>query len=80
MITANIHEAKTNLSQLIKASLSGKNVIIAKSGKPVVKLIPYTSTKTFRKPGILKGKIQVPDDFNNESSEINEMFYGKISA
>lgn len=73
----NIHQAKTNLSQLIEKTLRGEDVIIAKAGKPIVKLVAYKKTLKPRKPGALKGKIFVPDDFTEESEEINKLFYGK---
>lgn len=73
----NIHEAKTNLSRLIEKTLSGEDVIIAKAGKPVVKLVTYKKTLKPRKPGLLKGKIYVPDNFNDEDEEINKLFYGE---
>ena len=41
MLTANIHEAKTNLSKLIEQVLQGKEVIIAKAGKPVAKIVKF---------------------------------------
>lgn len=76
MLTTNIYEAKTNLSKLIEYVLSGKEVVIAKAGKPVAKLTPYLPSKEKRKPGLLKGKIMIPDDFDDESEEINKLFYG----
>lgn len=76
MQVVNIHAAKTNLSSLIAAVISGDEVIIGKAGKPVAKLVAYKKTTNPRKPGLLKGKISIPDDFNEESDEINEMFYG----
>ncbi len=72
----NIHQAKTNLSKLIVDVLSGKDVVIAKSGKPVVKLVAYKEKVKPRKFGLLKGKIWVSDDFDDEDPEINKMFYG----
>lgn len=77
MQIANIHEAKTNLSKLIAQVLAGKEVIVAKAGKPVVKLVAYKPEKKTRKMGLLKGKIDIPDDFDDESEEINKMFYGE---
>lgn len=76
MLIMNIHQAKTNLSKLIKAALDGKEeVVIAKAGKPVVKLTAYKGKKAKRVPGLWKGKIFVPDDFNDEDEEINKLFY-----
>jgi len=77
MLIANIHEAKTNLSSLIAAVLAGKDVVIAKAGQPVVKLIQFNNDKMVSSYGILKGKINVPDDFNDEDEVINKMFYGE---
>lgn len=77
MITANIYQAKTNLSKLIEQVEAGKEIIIAKAGKPVAKLVSYKKKLQPRKPGLLKGKISVPDDFNEEDKEINKLFYGE---
>lgn len=72
----NIHQAKTNLSKLIEKALVGEDVIIAKAGKPVAKLTAYKEPLKPRKLGLLKGKIKVPDNFNDEDKEINKLFYG----
>lgn len=72
----NIHEAKTNLSKLIEKTLKGEDVIIAKAGKPVVKLVAYKEKLKPRKAGLWKGKVWVSDDFDDEDEEINKMFYG----
>ncbi len=71
----NIHEAKTNLSKLIQKVLNGEDIVIAKAGKPVVKLVAYKEKLKPRKPGLLKGKIWISDDFNDEDPEINKLFY-----
>lgn len=73
----NIHQAKTNLSKLIAKTASGEEVIIAKAGKPVAKLVAYKKQLKPRKPGALKGKIWVSDDFDDEDPEINKLFYGE---
>lgn len=73
----NIHEAKTNLSKLVEKTTQGEEVIIAKAGKPVAKLIQFEQKLESRRPGLLKGKIFIPDDFNDEDKEINRLFYGK---
>lgn len=75
MQVANIHEAKTNLSKLIEEALAGKVVVIAKAGKPVARLVAYKEKVKPRKFGLLKGKIFVPDNFNDEDEEINKLFY-----
>lgn len=76
MIITNIYDAKTNLSKLIEQVIAGKEVIIAKAGKPIVKLISFKEEKKPRVPGLWKGKVWISDDFNDESEEINKLFYG----
>lgn len=56
-----VHEAKTNLSKLIRKACSGDTVVIARGKEPVVKLVPIRSRRKKRVPGLLKGKIRVPD-------------------
>lgn len=73
MIIANMYEAKTRLSQLVKQALEGEEVILAKAGKPLVRLVPAGQKKKI-KFGLMKGKIKIADDFNENSSELNEMF------
>jgi prevent-host-death family protein len=62
--TVNIHQAKTHLSKLIDTVVAGGEVVIAKAGKPVAKLVPLAPEGRQRKLGTLKGKIRVPDDFD----------------
>ncbi|QUS62547.1 type II toxin-antitoxin system Phd/YefM family antitoxin (plasmid) [Synechocystis sp. PCC 7339] len=76
MRNANIHEAKTHLSQLIKSVLAGEDVIISRAGKPLVRLIPYEGPSEPRQPGAWEGQIIMADDFDEESPEINALFYG----
>lgn len=71
----NIHEAKTNLSKLIEKTLKGEEIIIAKAGKPMAKLVPHNEKLKPRKLGLLKGKIEIPDNFDDEDEEINKLFY-----
>ncbi|MDB5842464.1 MAG: prevent-host-death family protein [Herminiimonas sp.] len=64
MHIVNIHEAKTQFSKLIEAASQGEEVIIAKAGKPVAKLVPIDAQVPVRKPGALQGKIRIADDFD----------------
>ncbi len=73
----NIHQAKTQLSKLIEKTQNGEDVIIAKAGKPIAKLVAYKEPLKPRKLGLLKGKIHVPDNFDDEDEEINRLFYGE---
>jgi prevent-host-death family protein len=74
----NIHEAKTNLSRLIMQVESGGEVIIARAGKPAVKLIALVEVPLKkRRIGFLAGQFRVPDDFNEMGrAAIEEMFHG----
>lgn len=76
MQVTNIHQAKTHLSKLLEEVAKGKEVIIAKAGKPVAKLVSFKEEKKPRKPGLWKGKIWMSDDFNEEDEDINKLFYG----
>lgn len=73
----NIHQAKTNLSKLIDKTQKGEDVIIAKAGKPVAKLVAYKEKMKPRKFGLWKGKVWMADNFNDEDKEINKLFYGE---
>lgn len=77
MQIVNIHQAKTNLSSLINQLAETPEIIIGKAGKPVAKLVAYTPKPKKRTPGLLKGKIVIPDNFDEEDPEINELFYGR---
>lgn len=79
MRTVNIHEAKTHLSRLVARAAKGEPFIIAKAGKPLVKVVPLDAPppRKVKRLGFLKGYIDVPDDFDTMfAKEIEEMFYG----
>jgi prevent-host-death family protein len=63
MSIVTIHEAKTNLSRLIKKASAGEEVIIARGDTPVARLVPVGETKGKRQPGSLKGKLHVGPEF-----------------
>jgi len=65
----NIHEAKTNLSKLLNKVKEGQEVIIAKAGNPVARLVPYTDKLPKRVPGSAKDKIIISPDFNDALPE-----------
>jgi prevent-host-death family protein len=79
MRTVNIHEAKTHLSKLIAKAAEGEPFIIAKAGKPMVKVVAIDAPKKkMRRIGFGDGKSKIPDDFDTMfSKEIEELFYGK---
>ena len=72
----NISDAKTNLSKLVDMVYHGEKVVIAKNNLPLVDLVPHIPEGK-RTLGLLQGEFHVPDDFMDEDSEINEMFYGE---
>jgi prevent-host-death family protein len=80
MQTVNIHEAKTNLSRLVEEAAKGNAFIIAKSGKPMVKVLPLSADeqKGINKLGFMEGEILMPDDFDSlGAQEIVSLFEGK---
>ena len=77
MMQMNIHEAKTHLSMLVEKAANGEPFIIAKAGKPMVKVVPYAEKKKQRRIGFLAGQIIVPDDFDRMcEDEIAGLFEG----
>jgi prevent-host-death family protein len=69
--TVNIHEAKTQLSKLLEAVQSGDEVVIAKSGTPIARLVPYTPPKrNIAPPGAMKGQIWIADGFDEPVDEL----------
>jgi len=80
MNVVNIHEAKTQLSRLVEKAAKGESFVIAKAGKPMVKVVPLDAPEQ-KKPqrlGFLKGQIKVPDDFDRMGAEeIEKLFYGE---
>jgi prevent-host-death family protein len=70
MKTANMHEAKTKLSELVKAANKGEDVVICRAGTPVARIVPYASKRKKRRMGLAKGKIWMAPDW--DSPEVNE--------
>jgi prevent-host-death family protein len=60
----NIHQAKTHLSRLVEDVAGGSEVLIAKGGKPMARLVPLRRDDTPRRPGLLKGKLRIADEFD----------------
>lgn len=80
MTTVNIHEAKTQLSRLVDEAAKGKPFIIAKAGKPLVKVtaLDTPTGQQIRRLGFLRGQFSVPDDFNTMGrTEIEQLFGGE---
>jgi prevent-host-death family protein len=72
MTQVNIHDAKTNLSKLIDKVLKGESVIIAKSNKPIVKLVMVDELKNKRKLGSAKGQVIIGDNFDEPLEDFKD--------
>ena len=69
VIEQNIHEAKTHLSRLLDQAMAGEDVVIMRSGRPLVRLVPVELAPRRRELGTAKGDFVVPDDFDAPLSE-----------
>ncbi|MGH8290330.1 MAG: type II toxin-antitoxin system Phd/YefM family antitoxin [Steroidobacteraceae bacterium] len=77
MQTVNIHEAKTHLSRLVEQAAKGEPFVIAKAGKPLVKVVALDAPEAgqVKRLGFMAGQIVVPDDFDRMgSAEIEHLF------
>lgn len=82
MLTVNIHDAKTQLSRLVEMAANGEAFIIAKAGKPKVKVVPLdkTDTGTEKRLGFMAGEFSVPEDFDQMGGgEIENLFTGRTA-
>jgi prevent-host-death family protein len=72
----NVHQAKTNLSKLLARVTLGEEIVIAKAGRPIAKLVPLDARPKTRTLGSAKGEFVVPDDFNAPlPKDIEDLFY-----
>ena len=78
MQTYNIHEAKTQLSKLIEQAAKGESFLIAKAGKPMVKVIALDTPEPsqMKRFGFMAGQVKVPDDFNRMGEDAIEKLFG----
>jgi prevent-host-death family protein len=78
METYNIHEAKTHLSRLIELAAKGEPFVIAKAGKPMVKVMALTAPEPAQmtRTGFMAGEIEVPEDFDRMGSEEIQRLFG----
>ncbi len=70
----NISQAKSSLSALIERASKGEVIVIGRAGRPVAKIVQFLSNSRPRKPGALKGKIQIAPDFDTLPDDIAEAF------
>jgi prevent-host-death family protein len=69
MRVVNIHTAKTHLSRLVNEVAAGEEIVIAKAGKPVARLLPFEPRRQPRQPDLLKGQIWIAEDFDDPLPE-----------
>lgn len=75
-MTVNVHEAKTHFSKLLARVSAGEEIVIAKAGKPVARLVPVNEKPLDRVPGSAKGKVWMAPDFDAPlPDEIVDLFY-----
>jgi prevent-host-death family protein len=81
MTTVNVHEAKTHFSRLLERVHAGEDIVIAKAGRPIARLVPYRQTQGKRKLGLMAGQFTVPEDFDRMGAdEIHALFAGEPPA
>ena len=72
----NVYDAKTRLSQLIARVEDGEEITIARHGRPVARLVPFTEQRQVRKPGVWRGQVKISDDFDTFSEDEVREWYG----
>lgn len=72
----NIHAAKTHLSRLVERVERGEEVVIARAGRPVARLVPYRTARHTRVPGVWRGRVVIADDFDRTPDEVLDAFEG----
>ena len=74
--TVNVHEAKTHLSRLLEAVEAGEDVVIARAGKPIARLVPAAVRIQPRTPGAWRGRVAIADDFDETPEDLIAAFHG----
>ena len=75
----NVHEAKTHLSKLLARVEAGEEIILARGGTPIAKIVPIPVKREWAGPGAWKGKYDIPDDaFEWSEAELEEMFSNPV--
>jgi prevent-host-death family protein len=74
--TVNIHEAKTHLSRLLERVEAGEELVIARAGRPVARLVPYRPPMTPREPGVWRGNVSLAPDFDRTPESLPDDFEG----
>ena len=77
MAVVNIHEAKTHFSKLVERVAAGEEIVIARAGRPVARLVAYGEAGPPRVPGAWKGRVWMADDFDELPEKIAAAFEGE---
>lgn len=80
METVNIHDAKTHLSRLIERVEAGEEIVIARAGRPVARLVPLRDDRAPRTPGGWEGQVWIAPDFDELPAELAAAFTGEDDA
>jgi len=80
MKAVNIQEAKTHLSRLVEEAVAGEEIVIAKAGRPCVRLVPCAPERTPRQLGGWEGQVVIADDFDETPEEVVRLFEGRPRA
>ncbi|HEY2316041.1 MAG TPA: type II toxin-antitoxin system prevent-host-death family antitoxin [Streptosporangiaceae bacterium] len=79
-VTYNVYEAKTHLSQLLDRAAAGEEIVIARAGRPVARLVAVTGTRQQRRtPGGWRGRVRIAEDFDQLPDDIEAAFRGDSS-
>lgn len=73
----NVDEAETNLSELLRRVERGEEVVLARAGTPVAKLVPYSTATEPRRPGRWAGEVRIAADFDDTPEEFLDLFAGE---
>ena len=79
-ITVNVYEAKTQLSALLGKAEEGEDVVIARNGRPVARLVAISRERPDRVPGAWRGQIRIADDFDTPAETQDADWYGETPA
>jgi len=72
----NMHEAKTHLSRLVERAEAGEEILIARAGRPVARLVPLATRTRRREPGLWRGRVRMAADFDATPSDVLDAFEG----
>jgi prevent-host-death family protein len=75
--SVNVYDAKTHFSRLVTRAENGDEIVISRHGRPVAKLVPYSTMGAERTPGLWKGQVSIPADFDEFTSSDARDWYGE---